>query len=199
MSASTRSVFASRPSEVAKARARRGLMRIAGTPAAANATRKGVSYPPEASKATRAPLRATRCAKALRSQLPIRACPSGPTTSIQLFATSTPKTFSIMIPLFQSHGIGCNRPNQVCRTNQSGRGSGPGTMSLIAQSIRILTSSRPQPASHNPIGLDISGERKHEGRSGPPPPPVPARISPCRGRRFPCGPRRSCRGAPAGG
>ena len=41
--ASTRSVLASRPSEVAKARARRELMRIAGTPALASAARSGGS------------------------------------------------------------------------------------------------------------------------------------------------------------
>ena len=127
--ASTRSVFASRPSEVAKARARRGLIRIAGTSALPSAVRSGVSYPPDASNATRPPCFATRRAKAPRSLVRTLSWPSGPTTSTQFFATSTPNTISIMIPLFQSHGIGCNRPNQVCRTNHCGRGSGPETMS----------------------------------------------------------------------
>lgn len=172
--ASTRSVFAIRPSEFAKARARRGLIRIAGTPACASAMRKGVSYPPEASNATRPPLRPMRRAKASRSLLSIRAYPSGPTTSIQLFATSTPKTFSIMIPFagetphwglsssgsLQSHGIGANCSNQVCRTNHCGRGSSPQAMSLIAQSIQIFSSSRPQPTLHVSEGLDFFETRK---------------------------------------
>ncbi len=57
-----------------------------------------------------------------------------------------PNTFSIMIPLFQSHGIGSNRPDQVCRTNHCGRGSGRETMPPGNQSIRMFASSRPQPS-----------------------------------------------------
>lgn len=53
--ASPWSVLANRPRLVAKARARRGLMRIAGTPAVASAARSGASHPPDASNATRPP------------------------------------------------------------------------------------------------------------------------------------------------
>ncbi len=107
---------------------------------------EAAACPPDASNATRPPACATRAANRARSALAMRACPSGPATSIQFFATSTPKTFSIMIPLFQSHGIGRNRPDQVCRTNHCGRGSGPETMPPSNQSIRIFASSRPQPS-----------------------------------------------------
>ena len=66
-------------------------------------------------KATRPLLRETCRAKASRSLFSIRAYPSGPTTSIQLFAPSTPNSFSKMIPLFQSHG---NSANCVRRRHQ---------------------------------------------------------------------------------
>ena len=81
-----------------------------------------------------------------------------------------------MMLLFQSHGIGRNRPDQVCRTNHRGRGSGPQTMPLSNQGIRIFANSRPQPSSHTRNGLDICEQKKEgqrEGRFSPAKRPVP--------------------------